>query len=453
MVFTKKLAISYLILLFLISRGFYFLLGIRYEGSQNINYFLQIIDPYLLKTEFIESIYYSSFPPFFNILIGTYIHLFENIYQALAVTYFVFGIILIISIFLLMVSLGVNTKYSFSVSSIFANLPPVILYENWFFYTYMSSMIIVIICFLFFKFLEDFKIVYGFSMTFCYVLLALTNAKFVFLIFIIIFVLSFQCKLVIFSKKKFIRLIISFSPIILIFLVCFKNYSLFGQFNVDTHFGFHMGNGLQLLSRGDSVIKNKFIEEYPQLLVLPMSPLNEFEGKISKTKKFDIPILDQKIKSTGFPNHHNYEYNKVSELYTELITKFILNEPLLYLRMVSKSLLNYIHPSNDYGFISKDNRRILGILDQWYLSIYPFILITYVISFVYIGFNNFFEIFVYKRLNNRNLTILIVLLTILYNTSAIFVTYGENNRYKFLIEPLIFIIIGLFFNRYFLKKS
>jgi len=461
-----KKHILYVLLMFCISRLFYSLLDVKFESLDSTIYFLQIIDPFMLKKDLILNLYYTSFPPFYNLIIGVLFKFFLKPEFILYLFFLLLGIILSLSMFILMLELGINPWISFIATTFFMISPPTILYENWPFYTYFLTTFTCLTALFFIKFIRKFRLKYGISLFTCYTLLALTNARYTYLFIVILGFIIFY--IIFFSNSDrsplFSRLIISALPVLLVFAVCVKNYHLFDRFNVDAHFGFHMGNGLYLASKEDKVIRDKFKEEYNQFLTVPISPVNEFKGKLSPPEKTNIPLLDEMLKSTGHINYHNLYYIKISDLYTSLIKEFILKDSLLYLRFLTKSMLNYITPSNDYGLLSEKNKSAIKIFHNWYNNTYPLILLAYlfaILNVLHLLTKNYKKLITKTGIGKKmsgstfdlsTMTALsFIVMFIAYNGLAVFFTFGENNRYKFSIEPLLFILIAFSINVFYKK--
>ena len=84
----------FIIFVFLISRIVFYLIGVRFD-FQPLYFYLQIIDPRLLKTDLIRSIVYlHSQPPLFNLFLGIVLKLFANSFAFIFyVSYLLLGLI------------------------------------------------------------------------------------------------------------------------------------------------------------------------------------------------------------------------------------------------------------------------------------------------------------------------------------------------------------------------
>jgi hypothetical protein len=135
--FSKISHLTFIVLVFVISRFVYFYLGIRFCDS-SLTWYWQFIDPQLLKNNLLQSIYYlHTQPPLFNFYLGIILKVFpKNSILAFMITFQILGLLLSITIFLLMIRLGISLKLSTTLTSFFIISPSSILYENLLFYSY-----------------------------------------------------------------------------------------------------------------------------------------------------------------------------------------------------------------------------------------------------------------------------------------------------------------------------
>src|SRR5262245_27057872 len=132
------------IISFIISR-FVYLGRLRlYFDESPLNYFVQYVDPQLLKTDLWKSLYYLyDQPPGFNLLLGIVLKAFPNNHGLAFQLFFIgLGVLFALSLLALMVKLCVPTWISTGLVIIFSCSPAVVLYENWLFYTYPTAALL-----------------------------------------------------------------------------------------------------------------------------------------------------------------------------------------------------------------------------------------------------------------------------------------------------------------------
>ena len=423
---------------YFLTRAFFYAIGLRFEGMENLDTFLQIIDPPLLEHHLASSLYYSSFPPFYNLVIGVTLKLFGKSAAAFAIEQLFAGWALALVLYALMTDLGIGTRLAAAATVLFMALPPVLLYENWLFYTYFETLLFTLAVWSFLRFVRRPAIGWGLALFFCYAALALLNARMMFFVFVIGFFLWWQWRRGPAPPHLRRTLTLSSTPVLLVLLVMAKNAWLFGAFTVDPHFGFHMANGLIFSVWRDPETHAVCERDYPILLVPPTKlPPDPAQAGLAPLIPTGIPLLDTPYRSGGQPNFHSLFYLEASQLYSQAITDFVEKHPRLYAKFVGQAFLNYWEPSDAYLYFPPDNRRVLGVYDYLYGLAYPLILALYLAGIIYALYTGW-------RLRWRGpeaATLGFILATIAYTMLAIFVTYGENDRYKFTVEPLLWVLV------------
>ena len=127
-----------LILLFqLVVEALYFLLGVRMDVYPLIGYW-QLIDPVLLKTDLLRSIFYLHIqPPGFNLFVGLVLKAFPATYPfVFQFLYFVLGVLALWSVFSLQVRFGVSRGLALATTLLFGASPGYILFEHHLLYTF-----------------------------------------------------------------------------------------------------------------------------------------------------------------------------------------------------------------------------------------------------------------------------------------------------------------------------
>jgi hypothetical protein len=216
-----------------------------------------------------------------------------------------------------------------------------------------------------------------------------------------------------------------------------KNAWLFGTFTVDPHFGFHMGNGLIYSTWDDPETHAVCLSDYPVLLVPPTNFPQPAKIGLEPPTLTGVPLLDDPYRSGGAPNFNSKYYLQVSEMYSDAIKDFVVQHPRLYAKFAWRALVNYWEPSDHYLFFPKQNLSTLGAYDSLYDEAYPVLACFYLAGMVYA-----FYFSCRRRWGDApTLALGFALATIAYSMLAIFVTYGENDRYKFTVEPLLWVMV------------
>jgi len=419
-----------------LSRAVFYLAGIRFLGLDNLNTYLQIIDPPLLEHHLLASLYYSSFPPLYNAVVGVLLKLFGVSAPAFAALHLLLGWALALAMFALMTDLGVGGSLAAGATLLFMILPPVILYENWLFYTYLETLLFTLAGWSFLRFTRNPAIGWGLGLFACDAALALLNARMMFFAGVLAALLWWRWR----GRPTPPRLrrvvVLSATPLLLVLLVMAKNAWLFGAFTVDPHFGFHMGNGFIYAAWSNPEIHAVCEQDYPILLIPPMGFPPAEKAGLPVPARTGVALLDDSLRSGGQPNYHTMYFLEVSPLYTDALEDFVLRHPRLYGWFVGKAFVNFWAPSNHYRFFPEQNRSILGRYDSAYAMIYPLLLALYAAGVGYALYAGWRER--WKTAEAATLGLLVAIVG--YTMLAIFVTLAENDRYKFTVEPLLWIL-------------
>jgi hypothetical protein len=178
-----------------------------------------------------------------------------------------------------------------------------------------------------------------------------------------------------------------------------------------------------------------------------------------------IPILDEPETSSGGRNFHHLVYVEASKYYLRDAIHVILTRPIDYLRSVNQAVYIYFHSSSDFDLIA-GNRDILGAFDLWWNRLFygqwksdetsidrnSSISVEHVGWWIVVGFLIVAVgsiIFIWK--NCRHLTEPENMLVLFMAYNIFFVTVvgnlmdiGENNRFRFTIDPFILILLVFF---------
>jgi hypothetical protein len=205
-------------------------------------------------------------------------------------------------------------------------------------------------------------------------------------------------------------------------------------------------------------------------LIPPLSNFEAYRAHFPRVRETDVSVLDQEVKSTGAPNLHHIAYVGISRQYLRDATYVLISRPKTYLTSLRRSLFIFLFPANDY-FPWVGNRTQIPHLDRFYNVVFsgqlcpaePTIFYRYntqkfcnIGLFTLIGYS--ISVFYGLRLVigalSRKPTDLSFTLTVLFLWgNIVYVTLvsnalemGENNRFRFMIDPFILIVFGLFLN-------
>jgi hypothetical protein len=131
--------------IFVVSRCIYYWMGVRFDATP-LWFYWQMIDPALLRDALWQSLLYlRTQPPGLNLFIGVTMHLFpQHTVAAFHATYLGLGLILTICLFLLLDGLRVSRPVALVITVVCVVSPVTVLYENWLFYEYPIAVLFAV---------------------------------------------------------------------------------------------------------------------------------------------------------------------------------------------------------------------------------------------------------------------------------------------------------------------
>lgn len=118
--------------------------GVRFDAA-TLNGTWQFLDPMLLRTDLLRSVWYlHAQPPMFNLWLGIVLKLTGSHWErAFHLLYMGCGLSLYVGLVLLMQRLGVRLVLAVGAATLFLVSPSFVLYEHWLFYTFPAAALIL----------------------------------------------------------------------------------------------------------------------------------------------------------------------------------------------------------------------------------------------------------------------------------------------------------------------
>lgn len=455
---------------FILSRILYKVSGIRFEAFEN-THLLHFISRDLLRDDLLRSLFYlHTQPPLFNFFIGIIVKCFPG--EATEVFYWFFtavGLLLTISLFLLMVRLGVSRSISALLTAFFVVSPACILFENILLYTYFVATFLCLAALFLHRFINNSRFVDGFIFFSLLAFVILTRSFFHPVWFILVTIPLF-----VFVKNLRKKVILASSiPLMIVFLLYAKNAYFWGSFSSSSWLGMSFSKMITFRLSEDERIALVEKGEISELSLLPPFKAIWFYNQyltIPKFEKTGIPILDMEFYPNVGNNWNNLSFISISRQYMEDALYILKLYPQKYLGSVFRSFCIYFFPTSDWFHINSsiDNIGKIGPVEFFYNM------------FVYgqlFGYNhpehddNYFNrnrniglflaagfliavitgtSLVFRELRGKKpdlpllVTILFFLITICYVTIVSnCLEIGENERFRFNIDPLLLVLIGI----------
>ena len=450
--------------LVILSRVGYHIAGIRFDAS-SLPWFWQFVDPALLKADLAGSLWHlHSQPPAFNALLGIVVNLFTG-HEALvfAVYYLLVGLLFTATLFLLLRELDVPETPAAVLTAIYVASPACVLYENWLFYTYPLTVLLLLSALCWQRFARQGRFLDALLLFACAALVALTWS-----LFHLVWLLGLVLALALFRHRDWRKVLAAAAvPVLLVVLWYGKNLVQFGEFSGSTWFGINfskMTNSMLTVPERRALYDIGTISAVS--LVPPFGNPDKYAGVLPQPVPTGIPVLDQNMKPSGTPNFNNILFVAVSRQYGRDALRIIAAHPAAYLRGLAESYLLYFLPASAYMFLDNNAAHIRGlarlasILDgrfvyrferslrltqpgryylQGFLNTGWLIIIAYVLVIIP-GL-----VLLCRRtsfITHRSLLFFlwfnVVWVTIVANALEV----GENNRFRFVTDPLVFVFLA-----------
>jgi hypothetical protein len=464
-----------LAMLFAVSRLGYYLLGVRFDARPVLHYY-QFLDPELLKHRLFESLFYLHVqPPGWNLYTGTVLKVFPASYSGIFhAIYLLLGLGICWSIYHLMRMLRVSRWLAFILATWFTVSPGVVLFENYLLYEYLVAFLLITAAVALVHFIQDSRSVWA-LLFFAAVLSSVLVRNFFHLVY---FVAIMSALALISRSQRRLVLLCGALPLLVILGLYSKNWILFGSFSGSTWMGMNMDTITvhQLTGEEAQAFVNRGIISPASLLDVG-SPLNLYRPYIQMPPPTGIQVLDDCVTSTGATNFNCLPFRQVQRIYIRDGLALLREYPVVYLRSLEAAWFSYFLPAGDFPFFDLNRPKIHGIDRFWNVVFFGQFqeasdrkelrrmaaqgarvsLLLYTGIFLLIGLPALWLWGVYYVVSgvrskslDRPAAILLgfLLFNILYVTAiANFLSSFENNRYRFPLDALYVVLLGVALNR------
>ena len=439
--------------IFIASRVAAYGTGVRFR-SNSLGTYLQLVDPDLLRTRLLESLFYlHGQPPLFNLYLGVLLKAFPGHYAGVAqATYIVLGLIGALALYGLLVRVGCPTWVGVAVTAVITVAPATIVYENWLFYEYPVAVLLVLSAFALAGFVRTKSFWPGFSF-----FLLLAAVIWIRTSFQIVWMLL-AAGLVVVALRDRTRLVLraSLVPLLLVVALCGKNLAMFGVASTSSWYGmtlaekvfssFSPADRARRVERGD-LSRVSLVYPYRQ-------GLDAYRGLVPLSRPTGIAVLDQIKLLSGTPNFNNKSYVRISKLYLGDALHLIRDEPSAYLRSISSALKLSFRPSVEYPYTAPNQQRTTfqsytqafnhavyaqtpyaGRIGLAILGAYALALL-YGLRLLWLWFRGD------RRSDPKVVTLLYIWLTVVYTSLVLaLVNFSAGERIRFAVDPLVAVLV------------
>jgi hypothetical protein len=439
---------------FVVTRGAAYRAGVRFDAGTLEDYW-QYISPDLLETRLLESLFYlHSQPPLFNLLLGVVLKLVPDHFgTAMHAVYLVLGLMLSLAMYLVLVRVGLGRWTSAVVAALLSATPAFLLYENWLFYEYPVSALLVLSALALSEFLR--RGTFLSASAFFVLLASIIYARSLFQIAWLLLALGLL--LAVRPDLRRTVLLASALPVLVVLLLIVKNTLVFGVPTTSSWFGMNLA---QVVYYAIPAADRRPYVERGELsrvsLIEPFSAPADYLPFVPAPRPTGRPVLDNFVKSEGSRNLNNRIMIDVSRDYFRDSLHMVRVRPGAYARAIVDGGKIYLRPSTVGGYGAGGQNlakieayhdlfnRVVLLQTGYFVSFGWTILAAHIFALVY-GLR-----LTYRLLRRRlvasvaSVTLAFVWLTLAYTTVIVtFAQVLENDRIRFLLDPLVVILLAV----------
>ncbi len=457
---------------YLLSRVIFIaLVGIEFDSS-SLGWFWQYIDPKLLLQDPWRSLYYHhTQPPLFNIYLAAVLRFSAGDPNSVFwVSYIGLGLVLHGSIYAILAALGVRVWLAVAAPIFFAFSPASILYESWLFYTYPLATLLVASALSLHRLAS-----HGFrrrdALLFFSLLSAVALTRSLFHLTWMLFFTGLTLYVAGEQRRRLVPA--ALIAVALVSSVYFKNWIEFGSFSTSSWLGMNLA---RLAVESIPMEEREDLESQGTIsavsLVPPFSFLKKYPTDLRRAEwrtrrgPVDHPVLVNPVKSTHAVNLNHLASIEISKRYRTDALTLIRRDPKQYLSSVVNGWLLFTLPPSEYSFLDRNRERLSSWDQIWNTGIYGVasafrtdvvaqdlndreylqhrvsyfwvcLALASLVLAVYRGVKD-----LRRGVSGHGLCLLYLSLTVLYvSVIGNALDYRENNRMRFMIEPMITVLI------------
>jgi len=348
-------ALLWLSAIYIASRIGFWLVGVRFD-LRPIDTSWQILDPVLLRTNLLESVFYMpGQPPLYNLMLGLVLKISDDDMVLAAIFRGLYSAMALASVLLLyavMRRLGVGKTLAFVVAVVFMLTPALVLYEAIPYYTLPILALLGAIAWLFQACMQRFSLPCAVALFMAMAVLIYTRSMFQWQWFV---VLAIFTALVLPGHRRQVLLAAAL-PLLLVFALYGKNLVITGHFATSDWMGMSLSKLTTLAI--DDAERQRMIDtgELSELASLKaFSPPEQYPQTFEATPATGIAVLDSPRRSTDHINYNHLAYVAISDQALADALVSIRAHPEVYLQSMGTAWLMFLRPASDYPFLA-DNR-------------------------------------------------------------------------------------------------
>jgi len=341
----------------------YSLLGVRFNTSV-IGTFWQFLDQDLLHHDLIRSVWaLHSQPPLMNLLAGLFLKLPQTLGNHLFHALFLLGsLAMSVALLVLQVRLGISRAIRVTATLLFVLSPAVVLYENFFFYTHLATVMVALAALFLYRFVGQEHLVDG-ALFFSLMAAATLTRSLYHPIILLLLALALVCIGAGFRRRV---LLAAALPLLIAGAWFLRGYVLFGVPSGSSWLGMSLAQMVgRMIPEGEL---HELAKDSPRAAILrirPFSPITDYNGMIPRPKPSGYRALDDPFKENGLPNFNYRSYIPISGRYLDAFFWLLQKNPTPYCKAVWASQVLFFRSPSDSEWLGANLVRIEPV-DRWF---------------------------------------------------------------------------------------
>jgi hypothetical protein len=405
----------------------------------------------LLREHLAESLWYlHSQPPGFNLGVGLVLKAFpESYYAPFSLAYAAMGLALTLSLYLLLVRVGLSSLPSAVVAGVFAASPAAVLYENLLFYDYPVAFLLTGAALALTFYVSRPTFVRG--LAFFALLGALVYTRSLYHLVWLLAVIALVTYLRGVDRRRV--LLASLVPLLLVVGLYAKNLVLFGVPATSSWTGMNLvQTTVGALSPEETIelIESGRLSRFAAIGIF--EPLERYGDLIEPEEPTGVPVLDERRKALGHINANNPGYIQVSDGLLEDDLWVIRNRPGTFLHGIVRAHRSFFSTPTKLDFLYENRTKVAAYERAWSTFVYGttrlgngvglVILAAYALALGF-GAVSTFRTLRARAWSPAAVVVAFCFLTIAYTMVVANISETtESYRYRWVLDPLALAILA-----------
>ena len=408
------------VLAFIVSRLIFMFSGGTFV-AEPLAFAMQYLDPLLLKSDLLESLFYlHSQPSMFNLFLGIVLKLSAIPALSYELLFSTVGALICLSFYGILMYLGINRLICLFLTIVFMLNPTLILYEHLLYYSYFEVLFVSLSLFFLIRWCRNKK-----SMDVLLFWTSLLCLGMIRSVFHPVFILTTSVSLTAYlwfwvkerycAKTFFVYSLLALAPLS---VLCLKNTLVFG------FFGTSSWEGMNLWTKVNGFVPEQLEELRDKGIISPLAvkaELRTFQQPIgnyfseSELINFSChhPADCNQFKSTGYPNFNHFGYVYLSkQLLKDSLALIALDPSQFIFYTLGSYSLTLWHSSDSVHALFENNMEVVKKLEKIYRFLY----------FGFLGVESKLDVRMWER------TIIITILFMIVYTSTLINVFRKDDH-------------------------